>query len=445
MAVGVDRSVKWVILAAIGASALLSVLAAKALFSDGSYAMLKVMMQQGYWHYDRARAFAHIIGQTPPVVAMKLGERNVIPLIYLYSAGLVVPPAFLWIASLAMHLRSALFWVLLLGFSVTHLTSGFCSLGEYNMAYAFAALCVALMVRPSMGLVPAAALLAAAVALTRCYEAMVFIGPVLAAVAGIRMRHGWASARLPERLALVGSLLLYAAGIAIAARSILSPRDPGNLSNALATSWILQSRHLLYVMLMLTLAVAAPALPRALKVVALVAGAVASVAYATQTSFWNPAIMSYASRTVSGVLLCVVFGVALLVHRRAASACGPPFPGMPALSAMLFFALSVPALVQTVKYGSWLKRYESTALAQTAWVPIDRTDAQDEGGYCSGFAWAWTNPSLSIVLRADNSGGLLNESTHDGWQPFDPRQATGNPLAAFRREGELFSFGVRDR
>jgi len=82
-------------------------------------------------------------------------------------------------------------------------------------------------------------------------------------------------------------------------------------------------------------------------------------------------------------------------------------------------------------------------VAQSEWVPIDRTDAMDEGGYCAGFAWAWTNPCQSMVLRADNSGGLLNASTHTGWQPFDPRQATSNPLASFRREGALFGFGVQ--
>lgn len=435
---------RWIVLAAVIALAALSVLAAKVLFSDGPYALLSIMTRQGYWHYDKARAFAHIIAQTPPVLAMKLGERNVIPLIYLYSAGLVVPPMLLWVASLAMHFRSALFWVLVLGFSVTHLTAGFCSLGEYNMAYAFAALCFALMLKPSMGVPSAVALVASAVGLTRCYEATVFIGPCLAAVAVIRMRRRWPSAALPERLALLGAVLMFAVGAAIAARSIVSPRDAGNLSNALATSWILESRHLVYVMLMITLAVAAPALPRALKVVALVAGAVASVAYATQTSFWNPAIMSYASRTVSGVLLCVVFSIGVLGCRSGADGPRSSSRWLAALSAMLFVALSVPAFVQTFKYGVWLKRYESIAVAQSDWVPIDRTDAMDEGGYCAGFAWAWTNPSQSMVLRADNSGGLLNASTHTGWQPFDPRQAASNPLAAFRREGELFGFGVQD-
>ena len=441
-----ERGMRWMVLAVILAGAVLSVLAAKALFSDGPYALLNIVTRQGYWQNDRARAFAHIIGQTPPVFAMKLGERNVIPLIYLYSLGLVAPPVALWMASLVMHFKSVLFWVLLLGFSVTHLTSGFCSLGEYNMAYALAAFCFAITLRPSLGAPSAIALVLAGLALTRCYEAMVFIGPVLAFTAALRLRIRWGLAGLPERLALATSIVLYGVAVAIAARSILNPRDPGNLSNALATSWILQSRHLLYVTLMIGLSIAIPALPRGWRVAAVAAALVASIVYVTGTSFWNPALMSYASRTVSGVLLCVAFMIGLLGvrrDRRARHHGGSPW--IAALSTMLFLALSVPAAVQTVKYGAWLKRYEAIAVAQSAWIPIDQTDAGDEGGYCHGFAWSWTNPSLSIVLRADNSGGLLNESNHTGWQPFDPRQAPANPLAAFQRQGSLFGFELRDR
>lgn len=81
-------------------------------------------------------------------------------------------------------------------------------------------------------------------------------------------------------------------------------------------------------------------------------------------------------------------------------------------------------------------------MAQSDWAPIDWTDAMNEGGNCAGFAWARTNPCQSMVHRADTSGGLLSETMCADWQPFDPRQATSNALAAFRLEGTLFRFGV---
>jgi len=461
MGVGVSRRFNLSALAAISvilaiaALAVLSVLAGKLLFSDGPYHAFKVMARQDYWLYDRARAVAHAISQTPPVVAMKLGERNVIALVYLHTIGLIVPPAILWMSALALHLRSPLFWVLLLGFSVTHLTSGFCSLGEYNMAYAFAALCVAVMLRPTMGWLAAGALLASALALTRCFEATVFLGPVLAVVAIARLVIRGRAAGWGERIALTLSVPLFAAGAAIAARSILHPRDPGNLSNALSISWMLESGHVAYVLLMLGMVIASRNSPPRWQRTALVAGLLSSMAFVMLPSLWSSAIMSYSSRTLSGALMCVVIVLAVAEARHTSSVTGvrreggwpeggaARFRALPILSAMLFVALLVPAFVQTWKFGVWLKRYETIALAQSSWVPIDETGAGDEGGYCSGFAWAWTNPSLSIVLRADSSGGLLNRSDHTGWQPFDPRTLPANPLSSFTREGELLDFGSR--
>ena len=49
---------------------------------------------------------------------------------------------------------------------------------------------------------------------------------------------------------------------------------------------------------------------------------------------------------------------------------------------------------------------------------------QDEANQLrdKGYIWSWTNPSLSLVLRQDESKAIvLNRRNFRGWQPFNPK------------------------
>lgn len=428
-------------LAAILALAALSVIAAKALLADGSYAMLGILKAQGYWDFDRARAHAMVLTQTPAVLAIKAGARDVVALIYAFSLGLVGVPALLWLAALAMQWRSCLFWTLLMGFCVTHLTSGFCSIGEYNTAYALTAFCASAMVRPVMGVFASAALTLAALALTRSYESTAYLGPLLAAIAAERLWRRGREARHAERAALIVSLALFVAGAAIAARSIMHPRDPGNLAHASTFSWVLTNGHVILMALVGSIYLTADACPPRARMATAAIGLTASVAYVALPGLWNSAEMSYASRTVSGLMLFVLLAVEWLRFRRDCGA-GPSCSARAMLALSLFAAATVPAFVHTYRFGAWLRSYEKIALASTGWVAIDETAAGRDGGYLAGYHWGWTSPSLSIVLRADAEGGLLNSPSYTGWDPFDPRTLDGNPVRAYRRGRGLHGFGV---
>ena len=151
--------------------------------------------------------------------------------------------------------------------------------------------------------------------------------------------------------------------------------------------------------------------------------------------------MTYVSRTVSGLMLLAVLTTSWWRHRRVSGdEITAPTP-LPALAMMLFVTLAVPVFVHTWRFGAWLKSYESAAVARTDWVPIDSVPAGQDGGYLAGYQWGWTSPSLSIVLRANHDGGLLNSPSYRGWDPFDPRTLRENPLRDYRRDSELISLG----
>lgn len=436
-----ERHARWVVVLTVGALAALSVLAAKAMLADGSYAMLGILQRGGYLDFDRARAFAMQIVQTPAVLAIKAGERDVITLIYLFSLGLVGIPALLWIAALMMQWRSNLFWMLVAAFCATHLTSGFCSIGEYNLAYALTALCFAIMLRPALGPVNAISLVLAAFALVRAYESTAYLGPLLAVIAADRLRRGFRSMHRVEIAALATGSVLFAAGTAVAIWSILHPRDPGNLAHASKLSWALTNVHVIYTVLMIGSCVAASSFgPRARFALVSVA-LTASVAYIVFPSVWNTAEMTYTSRTVSGLMLLAVLAASWWLHRRASgNETTRPTP-LSAIAMMLFVALAIPVFVHTWRFGAWLKSYERVAVARTDWIPIDSVAVGQDGGYLAGYQWGWTSPSLSIVLRANHDGGLLNSPSYRGWDPFDPRTLGQNPLRGYRRDGELIRFG----
>ena len=164
--------------------------AARGLYADGSFLLYAVLTIYGYFDFDKPRAYALIITQTPVVLAMTLGMKDLNFLIRLHSLGLIAIPLGLWISALLLHIRKNFFWLLALAFAVSYLSSGFFAAGEYNITYAMTAFCAAIILRKNIGLTGAATLVVTAIALTRSYEAMVFLGPLLFSIAIIREIKG---------------------------------------------------------------------------------------------------------------------------------------------------------------------------------------------------------------------------------------------------------------
>jgi hypothetical protein len=123
--------------------------------------------------------------------------------------------------------------------------------------------------------------------------------------------------------------------------------------------------------------------------------------------------MSYASRTVSGLMLFALLAVESFRVRRG---CAMPSGSVArtGLAMVLFLAVAVPAFVHTYRFGAWIRSCEEIAVESTGWVPIDETDAGRDGGYLTRYHW--------------------------GWDPFDPRTLGENPVGNYRRSRGLGNF-----
>ena len=102
----------------------------------------------------------------------------------------------------------------------------------------------------------------------------------------------------------------------------------------------------------------------------------------------------------------------------------------------LLMTLFIPFYVETFGFADWARKFESVALNQTGFVPISKTGIYDGPGLY-GFDWGWTNPSLSIVLRGNAGGGIL-DNDEEAWKPFAPEELNENPLGEFEKRGKLY-------
>ena len=144
------RSFCGLVLVIIALQALAKAAAGIGLFADGSYFLLRVLAYHQIsdtapWH----RWLAHVVWETPLLLALGAGLQRINLIIYFYSFCLVAIPASLWILSLWKLRLSPFFWPFLMIFSIVHLNCDLFAIGEYNLASAIAAVDMAILLQPA--------------------------------------------------------------------------------------------------------------------------------------------------------------------------------------------------------------------------------------------------------------------------------------------------------
>lgn len=159
-------------------------IACRGLFWDGSSFLVNIIELGEVHDFYTARAHVDWVTQAPVLVAIRLGVRDIHVLATVYSASLFALPVGLYHVALArlrgdgVALAIALVFLLMVW-----LPASFFIVGEYNATYA------AVLAATAVSLVPGRNRLADAVLLVllgllsvRSYEAMVYLGPLVAAV-----------------------------------------------------------------------------------------------------------------------------------------------------------------------------------------------------------------------------------------------------------------------
>ncbi|MGR8979422.1 MAG: hypothetical protein ACU84H_04950 [Gammaproteobacteria bacterium] len=461
-----DYSFRLLILILISGIAFSGVFAARGLYADGSFFLFNVLKTEDFWDFDKSRAFAQIISQIPVVFAMKIGVTDLNALIRLHSFGLIAIPLGFWFAALLIQINTYLFWLFVFSFSVSYLSSGFFAIGEYNLAYAMAALSASIILRNGrLGKICSLTLILISILLTRVYEAMLVLGPLLFAISMFRLLLTPKRDVFSSKIALIISSFFFAtssltsvwsimfdpvhtygseSSSAISILSIMFHRDTVGLSTALDVKSIMKSKQLIYMILMCVLCLILAMTERNfLKTIAIIDAFLISSIYLFNTSFWHSPVNHYEFRSVSGLMLFFVIAFAAAHYFFLKKLDYFEFLELKRskyelISLLCFISLTIPFYVQTFGFYRWARIYEQEVTTRTGLISIESTRINHSYPY-EGYNWTWTNPSLSLLFRGNLTGAIiLNKKDQFGWQPFKPDEIDDNVLGAFKKNSPLY-------
>jgi hypothetical protein len=162
--------------------ALYAILTCRGLFWDGASFLVNILDLGRFHDFYVARAHVDWLTQAPVLLAAELGVRNTWLLAVVYSATLFGLPTALYHLALARVRHDPVMLATVIVIVVTvYLPTWFFIVGEYNLAFAAvtAAMAVSLTARP-LRLGEATLLCVIGILSVRSYEAMIYLGPVVA-------------------------------------------------------------------------------------------------------------------------------------------------------------------------------------------------------------------------------------------------------------------------
>jgi hypothetical protein len=163
----------------------------RGLFWDGSAFLVEIIDTNWFhWRFYPARAHVMWLTQFPGVAALKLGVSDTRILAIAYSAGLFgLPTALYHLALWRARGDAVVMAVVLAAIAVVYLSTSFFIAGEYNTAFALAVAVMTIVVTgKELSRFDTVLLLFFGWLAFRSYEAMAYLGPLLAAAIVWRLR-----------------------------------------------------------------------------------------------------------------------------------------------------------------------------------------------------------------------------------------------------------------
>ena len=428
-----------IVLLSISVLAFSGVYVVRGLHGDGSFYILTMLVNNGFTSGEPARDFVLKLTQFPAAWAMKLGIQNLNFIIRLHSLGLIVVPLLFWLAALANLIRSNTFGFFLIAFAATYLSSGFFANGEYTLTYSMVAFYASILFKEKINTRFCLLITLTAFALIRSYEAMIFLGPALILLTTIRAfsekNRDWML-----NIACSLSCLFLISSIFIAARSILKPHSPGNLSGAIDFIPMIQKGQFIYLVCFVLLATIGYRIQNIrfnfiLKI--LTAGT--AILFIINTNWWLTPEQHYRFRTISGLFLFTLILIStffVFIKKYDAKALNQ---SLTIVSTAIFFTLYFPFVSYDIGYYKWSKTFEFEAINLTESIHIEKTKIyeNENAKWDSGFNWPWSNPTLSILLRGKGDVMILNHTNYSGWEP-NLNMFGHNPLNRYHRSSGLY-------
>lgn len=415
-----DRRRPWVALFALALVPLVhDVWIQKTFSADGAAYFLWLLDTGWFTDFAWARNHAGYLTQWPVVAAVRSGITDRGVLEAAFGAGLLLPHV-LAFALCVVARRGQPAWPLLFpiaGLLAVTLPADAVLTSEHHVAMALVWPLLFFALRPDPFSSADLAIVAAlTVAMTRVHESAIATGPILA-VAFLRRRAPTRAAAWADRAAAC----VCAGAVAIAAISILDPRDPDNragflsaLDSPLSNGQFVVALAFL-VPFLLALVVNRDRLALLAAVVMLAALVPARTLGPDAPWLGSLTSVSFSSRTLSVTLMPPLLLVAALIMRR-----GPRVRLAPVMRRTFALFVVTTVTVGLLENRHWMdfrEEFRATLQTRTGFVPLADTPFRD---HPSG--WGWTNPILSYLWSEGAVGAIVLNAPDTPWEPFDPRE-----------------------
>lgn len=410
-------------------------LASRALFWDGASFLVSLLDHGRFHDFYTARAHVDWLTQVPVLIAVELGVRNIAILAIVYSITLFALPTAFYHFALVRVCRDPLLLATVLAVIATiYLPTSFFIVGEYNVAFACVTASAAVAVTGtgrSRG--DAALLLIFGILCLRSYEAMIYLGPLVAALILWSTRH---SDDMAARMLSVLASLAFLGAAIVSAATIVDYWDHPHFTKVRSTSvdfwqnmqfaiplsgflicviqgvrrpsW-LQGRGPLYVM-------------------------GATIVLLAISPWWRdlhpPSILyppsHYVARQAAGILLAVLLvGIWVHVARRDppaifAAVRSPEISRRLILTmTMLTFAAAVPDVALTRLWSGYLDRLQAVVNERNGIVRAETLPLHDWPNKL--FFQDWSYPALSaLVSRTPGRAYVVSDQDYLSNPPFEP-------------------------
>lgn len=422
----------------------------RSLFWDGAAFLVNVIDKRGFHDFYPARAHVGWVTQLPVLLAVKLGLTDTRLLAMIQSAALFALPLGLYQLALARVRADAILLAAVLAIlALVYLPTSFFIIGEYNATYAAATAAIAIVLTDGARARRDGLLLCLLAALClRSYEAMIYLGPLLALAAL------WWTERVPRDDAPARAMGLAAAigfmgGAAVAGFTVIEYWNHPHFTlvrAAVLDFW----QNLQFVVPISALALFGlvslvhPAWLRGagpLVVIGLTALLLAALPLARQLDpeamLFPPA--HYVARTAAG---CTVWAFLAAMWLLAAWRRDPPrllavlrepTVGRRLATATLALLLgaAVPDVALTRLWSDHLAYLRDLVSSRSGTIPFQDLPTRDWPYRL--FSQEWTFPALTSVLRdAPGQAVVLGPEGPSDTMPFDSRCGTLPRLDGYR-------------
>jgi hypothetical protein len=415
----------------------------RGLFWDGASFLAIVLDQRTFHDFYPARAHVAWVTQTPVLLLIKAGVSDTRLLSMVYSATLFALPTALYQVALARVRGDAVLLAANLAIlAVVFLPTWFFIIGEYHTTYAAATAAMAIVLTGNgLSRRDGAFLCGLGALCLASYEAMIYLGPFLAAAIVWSMIAGRTTDRLARLLGAVATLAFLAAAV-VAIGAVVEYWDHAYFGRVrLATFDFWQDLQFIVPLAGLVILAAVSLIwPRWLtgRAPLVAVGVIAAVLLSTLwfRAIFNPEAMlfppaHYVARTAAGGVL-LVFLTAMWIYAgwrvqppRMLAILRQPDVGRRLTTALsvLVLAATVPDLALTRLWVGYLDYFRGVVSSRTGLVSSDELPLRLWPNRL--FAQDWTYPALSAIVRsAPGQAIIVAPKDYRSNPPFEPSCGT---------------------